>query len=114
MTTVKSELDNIERQLSIAKAENERLGKGTKCAAAKLRAALLEIGKSCSESRKLALDAGKSIPVKKREPKEAKEEEDPEEKLPEATPLLERQNAEPEVSEVTKRPRGRRPKVAAA
>lgn len=59
----------IDSRLSIAKAENEKLSRGIRSSAPKLRAALLEIGKSVSESRKLALDICKGIPVKKRLPK---------------------------------------------
>lgn len=64
-------LVSIDARLSIAKAENEKLTKGIRSSAPKLRAALLEIGKLVGESRKLALDLGKAIPVKKRAPKEA-------------------------------------------
>jgi len=59
----------IDSRLSIAKSENEKLSRGIRSSAPKLRAALLEIGKSVNESRKLALDIGKAIPVKKRLPK---------------------------------------------
>lgn len=68
----------IDSRLSIAKAENEKLSRGIRSSAPKLRAALLEIGKSVNESRKLALDLGKAIPVKKRMPKEAEPSADPE------------------------------------
>lgn len=63
-------LNSIEMSLTRAKLENEKLSKGTKSAAPKVRAALLEIGKHVAESRKLVLDIGKSIPVKRREPKQ--------------------------------------------
>lgn len=68
----------IDSRLSIAKSENEKLSRGIRSSAPKLRAALLEIGKSVNESRKLALDIGKAIPVKKRMPKEAEPSADPE------------------------------------
>ena len=68
----------IDSRLSIAKSENEKLSRGIRSSAPKLRAALLEIGKSVNESRKLALDLGKAIPVKKRMPKEAEPSADPE------------------------------------
>lgn len=64
-------LNSIEMSLTRAKLENEKLSKGTKSAAPKVRAALLEIGKHVAESRKLVLDIGKSIPVKHREPKQS-------------------------------------------
>lgn len=67
----------IDSRLSIAKSENEKLSRGIRSSAPKLRAALLEIGKSVNESRKLALDLGKAIPVK-RMPKEAEPSADPE------------------------------------
>lgn len=76
--SVRSSLAEIERCLVIAKAENEKLSRGIRSSAPKLRAALLEIGKSVNESRKLALDIGKAIPVKKRMPKEAEPSADPE------------------------------------
>lgn len=94
---VQQHLAEIERCLAMAKAENEKLIKGTKSAAPKLRSALLDIGKNVSEGRKLALDVGKAIPVKKRIPKEAKVEEE----LPAESPELERQDgvSEPEDSQ---------------
>ena len=76
--SVQSSLAEIERCLVIAKSENEKLSRGIRSSAPKLRAALLEIGKSVNESRKLALDIGKAIPVKKRMPKEAEPSADPE------------------------------------
>lgn len=76
----------IDSRLSIAKSENEKLSRGIRSSAPKLRAALLEIGKSVNESRKLALDIGKAIPVKKRMPKEAEPSADPE---PIAEPIAE-------------------------
>ena len=111
--SVSAQLAEIERYLIIAKAEDAKLAKRTKSAAAKLRGALLEIGKECSNSRKLALDHGKAIPVKKRAPKESKESE---EELPEAIPQLERQDASAEVkvAEVSRKPRGRAKKVVPA
>ena len=76
----------IDSRLSIAKSENEKLSRGIRSSAPKLRAALLEIGKSVNESRNLALDLGKAIPVKKRMPKEAEPSADPE---PIAEPIAE-------------------------
>ena len=71
---------------------------------------MLEIGKICSESRKVVLDKAKCIPVKVRAPKEAKVEES----LPDSTPVLERQDAQVEVSDTpTIKKRGRKPKLAA-
>ena len=112
--SVSAQLAEIERYLIIAKAEDAKLAKGTKSAAAKVRAALLEIGKEVSESRKPSLEAGKAIPVKKRAPKESKESE--EEELPEAIPQLERQDASADVkvAEVSRKPRGRAKKVVPA
>ena len=67
--SVKEQLSKLESYLTEAKHEDEKLAGGNKKAAANLRASLLEIGKICSESRKLALDAGKAVPVRKRAPK---------------------------------------------
>ena len=106
--SVSAQLAEIERYLIIAKAEDAKLAKGTKSAAAKLRGALLEIGKECSESRKLALGHGKAIPVKKRAPKESKESE---EELPEAIPQLQRQDASADVKVASRKPRWRKPKA---
>jgi hypothetical protein len=76
-----------------------------------VRAALLEIGKICSESRKVVLDKAKSLPVKTKAPKEAKADEP----LPDSTPALERQDGQVEASDTpSKKPRGRRPKAAVA
>ena len=69
--SVQSSLAEIERCLAIAKQHDEKLAKGVRSSAPKLRAALLDIGKLVGESRKVALDAGKQIPVKKRAPKAA-------------------------------------------
>lgn len=69
--SVQSSLAEIERCLAIAKQHDDRLAKGVKSAAPKLRAALLDISKLVGESRKVALEAGKQIPVKKRVPKAA-------------------------------------------
>lgn len=69
--SVASLLAEIERSLGVAKLHDEKLAKGIRSSAPKLRASLLEIGKLVGESRKLALEAGKSIPVKHRAPKEA-------------------------------------------
>ena len=107
MSEVKDQLAAIERSLAIARGEEEKLAKGVRSSAPKLRAALLDIGKECSQSRKSVLDIAKSIPVKTKAPKEAK----PEESLPDSPPALERQDGQVEVS---KKPRGRRPKQAAA
>ena len=117
MSTLAAQLAEIERYLIIAKAEDAKLSAGTKSSAPQVRASLLEIGKLVSESRKLALDAGKQIPVKKSLPKESKESE---EELPEAIPQIERQDASADVKavEVSEAPaikkRGRRPKLAPA
>jgi hypothetical protein len=70
MASVKDQLAKIDSYLAIAKAEEEKLSKGCKAAAAKLRNALLEVGKECSELRKNVLDIGKAIPVKHRAPKD--------------------------------------------
>ena len=70
--SVQSSLAEIERCLAIAKQHDEKLAKGVRSSAPKLRAALLDIGKLVGESRKVALDAGKQIPVKKRAPKASK------------------------------------------
>ena len=123
--SIKDQLTQIERYLIQAKIEDERLEKGVKSAAPKLRASLLEIGKIVSESRKAALDAGKAIATKKRAPKgpEAKLESksDPEsEELPEGSPVLERHISQAiDASVVSDTPsvkskRGRRPKLSPA
>ena len=103
--SVKDQLSQIERYLIQAKLEDEKLEKGVKSAAPKVRASLLEIGKLVSESRKAALDAGKAIPVRKRAPKEEKKhDESPEDADNEADAA----------SEVSRKPaRGRKPKVVA-
>lgn len=103
--SIQSNLAAIEQYLAIAKQEDVKLAKGTKSSAAKVRSALLEIGKECSQSRKLALDAGKQIPVKKKIPKEEKVEvkEADSENLPDESPVLE-----------TKSKRGRKVKPSAA
>ncbi len=112
--SVKDQLTQIERYLIQAKVEDERLEKGIRSAAPKLRACLLEIGKIVSEGRKIALGAGKAIVPKKRAPKEVKvesKESDPDE-LPLSEPVLARADAI-EVSDTpTIKKRGRRPKVA--
>ncbi len=69
--SVQSSLAEIERCLAIAKQHDEKLAKGVRSSAPKLRAALLDIGKLVGESRKVALDAGKAIPTKKRASKAA-------------------------------------------
>lgn len=69
--SVQSSLAEIERCLAIAKHHDEKLAKGVKSAAPKLRAALLDISKLVGESRKVALASGKAIAVKKRVPKAA-------------------------------------------
>ena len=113
--SIQINLAAIEKYLAVAKAEDTKLANGTKSYAAKVRAALLEIGKECSNSRKLALDVGKQIPTKKRVPKsEAKSDS---EELPESPPALEGADGvkAPEVSDTpTIKPakRGRRPKLA--
>lgn len=115
--SVKDQLAAIERYLLQAKSEDEKLEKGIKSAAPKVRASLLEIGKIVSEGRKLALDHGKAIPVKKRAPKvESKSDEE----LPESSPVLERQitqaidSAIVSESPTIRKPRGRKPKQPAA
>ena len=105
MSEVKDQLATIERSLAIARGKEEKLSKGVKSSAPKLRAALLDIGKECSQSRKSVLDIAKSIPVKTKAPKEPKLEES----LPGSPPALERQDGETP----SKKPRGRRPKLAA-
>lgn len=77
-------LAEIERCLAIAKQHNEKLAKGVKSAAPKLRAALLDISKLVGDSRKAALEAGKQIPVKKRAPKAAAAAAEPPEEAPKA------------------------------
>ncbi len=67
--SVSEQLAAIEHALAIAKSENEKLAKGQKAAAPKVRNSLLDIGKTCSDARKAVLDIGKGIPVKKRSPK---------------------------------------------
>ena len=96
-------ISEIERYLAIAKLEQAKLDNGCKASAARVRGALLEIGKEVSQSRKLALDAGKAIVTKKRAPKEEKnQDESPEDADNEAA------------SEVSRKPaRGRKPKVVA-
>ena len=106
--SVQASLAKIEHYLNQAKEDDAKLASGVKSAAPKVRSSLLEIGKLVSESRKLALDHGKAIPVKKCAPKESKESE---EELPEAIPQLERQDASAEVS---RKPRGRKPKAVPA
>src|SRR4051812_24475823 len=109
--SVKDQLASIERYLVQAKLEDEKLEKGVKSAAPKLRASLLEIGKIVSEGRKVALDAGKAIPIKKRVPKEAKVEE----ALPESasdgeiSEIL--QPAEPSLAPIKKPRAARKPKI---
>ena len=118
--SVKPSLARIEHYLNQAKEDDAKLAAGTKSAAPKVRSSLLEIGKIVSEARKIALDCGKQIPVKKRVPKvEAKSESD--ESLPEP-PVLERQDGvaevktpEPEISDTpTIKKRGRKPKQPVA
>jgi len=69
--SVQSSLAEIERCLAIAKQHDEKLVKGVRSSAPKLRAALLDISKLVGESRRVALEVGKQIPVKKRVPKPA-------------------------------------------
>ena len=117
-----SNLSKIKRYLSVAKQEDVKLAKGVKSSAAKLRGALLEIGKECSECRKVVLDLGKKIEVKKRVPTEAKEEKKAEE-LPLVAPALERQDGSEDVEPAesspislapVKNPRAPRKKAAPA
>ena len=91
--SISSNLSEIERYLVIAKQEDVKLARGVKSSAAKLRSALLEIGKECSECRKVVLDLGKNIEVKKRVPKEEKKAEE----LPLLAPALERQDGSEDV-----------------
>ena len=111
--SVKDQLALLEQHLATAKAEEVQLSAGKQVAATRLRNALLQCGKIVSESRKLALDQGKSIVPKKRAPKEqkseSKESKSEDEMLPEDPPVLERQDAE-----VPKAKRGRKPKSPAA
>ena len=115
--SVKDQLSQIKHYVALAEAEEERLSRGVKSAAPKLRGSLLNVGKLCSESRKLALDCGKQIPVKKRAPKvESKSDEE----MPES-PELERQDAVAEVKAVelsdtpsSKPKKGRKAKLAPA
>jgi len=113
--SIAASIAQMEHYLNLAKAEDAKLQKGTRSSAAKVRSALLEIGKECSGARKAALEAGKAIPVKKRVPKaaeakeskESKESKSDDELLPEVSPVLERQDAE-----VPKAERGRKPKAS--
>ena len=113
--SIKDSLARIEHYLNLAKADDDKLAAGTKSAAPKVRSSLLEIGKLCSESRKIALDCGKAIATKKRVPKETKSSD---EELPESSPILERADgAKPvEAPELAlapvKKPRGRAKKIA--
>lgn len=93
--SVKEYLASIERELGIAKAEEEKLSGGCKASAARVRNSLLAIGKACSESRKIALEAGKAIPVKKRTPKpKSDDDKSGDESMPDApVPELKRQDA---------------------
>src|SRR5690606_31401865 len=68
--SIAASIAQMEHYLNLAKAEDAKLQKGTRSSAAKVRSALLEMGKECS-ARKAALEAGKAIPVKKRAPKVA-------------------------------------------
>ena len=112
MSEIKGHIAAIERSLAIARGEEDKLAKGIKCAAPKLRAALLEIGKICSDSRKVVLERAKSMPIKVRSPKESKQAEEP---LPDASPVLERQDGQAAAPEVaSKKPRGRPKAVVAA
>ena len=78
MSSLKDQLARLEGFLTTAKLEEAKLSGGCKASAAKLRNALLEIGKGCYELRKSALDLGKAIPVKHRaKPEEKKAEEAP-------------------------------------
>jgi hypothetical protein len=115
MSALKEQLTAIERYLLQAKADEEKLAKGTRSAAPKIRASLLEIGKTVSEGRKLALETGKAIVPKKRAPKESKS---ADEEMPAELPKLARQIAEVKVPEVSdtpsiRKPRGRAKKVVA-
>jgi hypothetical protein len=89
-------LTEIERLLTLAKAENTKLEGGCKASAPKVRNSLLDIAKQCAESRKVVLDIGKAIEVKHRvkpaEPAEQKPAEPDD--LPLAPPKLERQSAQ--------------------
>ena len=86
--SISASLARIEHYLLQAKDDDAKLAAGTKSSAPKVRASLLEIAKICSESRKLVLDAGKAIPVKRRVPKS---ENKSDEELPDSSPALERE-----------------------
>ena len=115
--SIQASLAKIEHYLLQAKEDDAKLASGVKSAAPKVRSSLLEIGKLVSESRKLALDHGKAIPVKKRFPKVESKSDD---EMPES-PELERQDAVAEVKavEVSDTPsikpkKGRKAKLAPA
>ena len=84
--SIQASLARIEHYLLQAKEDDAKLASGVKSAAPKVRSSLLEIGKLVSESRKLALDHGKAIPVKKRVPKVESKSDD---EMPESPELLE-------------------------
>ena len=86
----------IEHYLLQAKEDDAKLASGVKSAAPKVRSSLLEIGKLVSVSRKLAVDHGTAIPVKKRVPNVASKFD---EEMPES-PELERQDAVAEIKAV--------------
>ena len=114
MSSIAEHLASIERSLATAKAENAKLEKGCKASAAKLRNALLEIGKTCSDSRRDALEAGKAIVVKKRLPKPESKDASSGEEQPDV-PVLERQDAVADLAAPAKKVRAaRKPKVAPA
>ncbi len=113
--SVSEQLAAIEHALAIAKAENDKLAKGQKAAAPKVRNSLLDIGKTCSDARKAVLDIGKGIPVKKRAPKEVKEDPVPSsgDESPEVVPAAPVELAAAPAA-AAKKPRApRKPKVVA-
>ncbi len=86
MSSIAEHLASIERSLTMAKAENEKLAKGCKASAPKVRNALLDIGKTCSDSRKA--------------------------EQPDAVPVLECQDAVADLAAPAKKLRARKPKAA--
>lgn len=117
--SLKAHLAGLESHLAVAKQEEIKLAGGCKASAARLRNALLEIGKICSEARKDALDIGKSIIPKKRASKDPSNEPQPDvvesdgEKKDEPVPMV--QPAFEVVSAPVKRTRApRKPKAIEA
>jgi hypothetical protein len=74
MSAIKAQLSSLGNHLAVAISEEEKLSKGCKASAARCRNALLELAKGCSAARKDVLEVGKSVPTKKRAPRDPKDE----------------------------------------